>query len=560
MNGETFRGKAFVVNDWYLTAYKPIYVDGEVQGILSVGVKEKDLDLLMEAISEIRIGETGFAYAVDRDGTFVLHPTRMGENLGNPGEVAYIFEQKKGTGFMKNDEGREMVLSFEYYEPFDMVVVANGFVLDFLGDITVTQIFSSVVSSLLMFASIFLILYFILRRFIIKPIQTMTVSFEELAGNEGDLTSRLDVLAEDEIGVLSMRFNDFMESLDVIISEVGRTTVAGARMSEELSASSEESTAALTEIRTNIGNMTERSRVLDEQMAVSRQGAEELASVSTQVREQTESQSSAINESSASIEEMSASIQSVARSMGEKMELTEHLGGLVGKGRSEMEVTSSLIRQVTDSTQVIMDMVQVINQIANQTNLLAMNAAIEAAHAGDQGRGFAVVADEIRKLAESTSSNAKEIGESLKGIVESIHSSEEASERTRDYFLEIVEGIGTVTDAMGEIKTAMNELSAGSTEITTALTDIISASETVRFSTDVIDQKVKLLDENLGGASKISAENRNGMDEIDVGVEEVFKAVQIVNEGSNSNAGNMKAIEDRIGQFKTSAGAGKETE
>lgn len=551
-SGETFFGRAFVVNDWYLTAYEPIVIDREVRGILYVGVKEKDLDLLRQAVEEIRIGQSGYAFAVDRGGEFILHPTLGGTVHESPEWVDGAFESGSGTDYGRNAEGKQTIVTYRVYEPFDLVVAITALTEEFLGEITATQLIASIGSSIVLFIAIFLVLFVILRRFIIRPISAMAESLEELSSDEGDLTRRLAVLADDEIGQLSKGFNRFMDNLDDIIKRVGTATRVGNTMSIQLAASAEQSTAALTQIRSNIRGMAERSRALDKQVEDSRKGADELATASGDVRQQTESQSSAINQSSASIEEMSASIQNVARSMSDRMELTEHLSRLVGRGQEEMDTTSVLINQVTDSTQVIMDMVQVINQIAEQTNLLAMNAAIEAAHAGDQGRGFAVVADEIRKLAESTGSNAREISDSLQGIVDSIHTTEEASGRTQKYFLEIVDGISNVTDAMREIRTTMDELSTGSAEVASALAEIVSSSEAVRHSTDVIDGKVKALDENLSGAAAVSVENRSGMDEMDVGVEEVLKAVQQVSEGSTENAGNMKAIDEKIGQFRTS--------
>lgn len=555
-SGETFLGRAYVVNDWYLTAYEPIYIDGEIKGILYVGVKEKDLSSLRKTVAGIKVGESGYAYAIDRSGFFVLHPTLEGQKYSNSEEadqyVKHLFESGEGVDEVIAIDGRDTLVSYQYYEPFDYIVGITGYPDEFISDFVVTEFVATAISSGAILIIIFFILFIILQRNVLRPIKLMTKSLTALAENEGDLTARLDIISQDEIGELSKQFNHFMANLDGFIGQLGEVTQRGLRVGEMLASSSEESTASLTEIQANVANMAHRSHLLDEQIESSMDGVSKLTSISGNVRLLAESQGAAINQSSASIEEMSASIHNVAHTVSDKMDLTERLKDLVEKGHSEMSTTTSEIRQVADSTQVIMDMLGVINQIAEQTNLLAMNAAIEAAHAGDSGKGFAVVSDEIRKLAESTTKNAKEINLSLKGIVHAITASEEGSVRTGSYFVEMVEGINTVSDNMREIRTAMDELSAGSSEITTALTAIIESSEEVRLSADNIDQKVGSLNENLTNVSSISSENRNGMDEVNQGVDGLFTAMQEVNNGSADNSQNMKIIGSRIGQFKFS--------
>lgn len=549
---DTFFGRAFVVNDWYLTAYEPIIIEGEVQGILYVGVKEKDLSLLHEAVAEFHIGESGYAFAVDHDGNYSIHPTLTDQSHESPEFVDNAFVTERGIVLSTDETGRETLVSYCLYEPFKMIIASKAYTDEFITDFIVGELISTALTSLALLLAVSLILFIVLRRNLLRPISAISRNLEEFASNEGDLTVRLDVASNDEIGVLSSRFNDFLENLDGIIGQVRDMTDSAGNLSNDLAAASEESTAALTEIQANVANMTERSRTLDEHVEESRRGADDLAKISGSVRVQSEAQSTAINESSASIEEMSASIGSISRSVVDKMELTEHLGQLVGKGQEEMSTTATLIRKVTDSTKIIGGMLEVINQIASQTNLLAMNAAIEAAHAGDHGRGFAVVADEIRKLAESTASNAGEISTSLNGIIEAIHSTEESSDKTGAYFDEIVTGISSVLDNMTEIRTAMEELSTGSSQITSALTELIGSSEAVRESAGNIDERARSLDENFRNVGSISTENKDGMEEINSGVAEVFASVQSVNNGSSENVENMKTISERIGKFKTS--------
>ncbi len=366
----------------------------------------------------------------------------------------------------------------------------------------------------------------------------------------GDLTVIAEAKSGDEIGIMSDYFNEFISSLNSMVANIKRVSEKTQVISSDLSSASEQTASAITEMRANIGSMTGKMQKLDEEVGNSKVYAETVRSSIALLGEQISSQASAVEESSAAIEEISTSIQNIARTATEKMKIAVALEETAMNGETEMEETVNVIRKVASSTSVIMEMSSVIQNISSQTNLLAMNAAIEAAHAGDAGKGFAVVADEIRKLAEDSADSARQITQSMNEISEFIHTSETATERTGQTFHEMVVAVKNVAASMEEMKHATDELSMGSSQIVEALGLLVNISEEVKESYHDMDQQVGGIADSMATLNDISTETKLGMEEINVGINEIQSGAQIVSESGSRNAEAVDNLETLIGQFK----------
>ncbi len=364
-----------------------------------------------------------------------------------------------------------------------------------------------------------------------------------------DLTLALQEDKNKQSGVYAM-MKMMVDNLTQLLRQIKFVTDNAKDMSLTLGSTSEEASSTLEEMNINMDNIKDKTFLLDEEINQLNQITNEVKDFIQKVNQHITSQSSAINESSASVEEMSASIQSIAKISEAKLEIANSLEQMSLASEKEMNNTIEIIKKVADSAHVIMEMITVINGIAEQTNLLAMNAAIEAAHAGDAGKGFAVVADEIRKLAESTAKNSKEISNSLKEIINYIQTSEQSTKITGDSFAKIVHGIKEVASSMMEMKTAMQEQALGSGQILQSLGSLVKITETVRSSASEMDEKMFKITSALESVNIIASETKSGMKGLSIGANELSKTAENLLSIGMKNTENISNIESLICQFK----------
>lgn len=269
-----------------------------------------------------------------------------------------------------------------------------------------------------------------------------------------------------------------------LFGELNRSATGSEQVVRKLAAQVGETLAANAEISSRTGETHARVEGLYREVADGAAAVAEIRAAVEELGELVHRQDSVVDASAAAIEQISASIQSVAEVADGKRAAAEELRGLTERGSARVSETERVIAQVSETMGGINATIGVINDIAARTNLLAMNAAIEAAHAGAAGRGFAVVATEIRKLAETTAKNASEIGTTLSELSQAIAAARAASEETGAAFRSIEAGSHTVADAFTEITGSAQELASGAGEVVRSTEALRSISEQIVTSAE----------------------------------------------------------------------------
>lgn len=393
--------------------------------------------------------------------------------------------------------------------------------------------------------------FFIGNSTIIRVIKILSGKLLDISNLNGDLTKKIRIESDDAIGKLINNFNLVMSSLQKIISEIGQTVRKGRDISLNLDASSKASKALMEKIHRHMAEMNTKTETLNEEITRSNESSGKIDVILQDAKKHIFSQSQEINKSYASVEEMIFFIQNIAMITENKMEIIDALHDTAASGQSEMEKTIDVIEKITDSANVIHDILAVINNISAKLNLLAMNAAIEAAHAGEKGRGFAIVAAEIRKLAENTVQNTKEISKSVNAVMDYIKISEASSNKTGEYLDDILSEIEGVNAYMNEIKNAMKEISLIGDKTMASLKVLLVISTTVTDSTKTMTDRVLSIFDSLKTISPLSDNIKYDMTGITASLNDIDATIRAMAASESENLQNISNVESLVNKFKT---------
>ncbi|MGA2547071.1 MAG: HAMP domain-containing methyl-accepting chemotaxis protein [Rectinemataceae bacterium] len=374
-----------------------------------------------------------------------------------------------------------------------------------------------------------------------------------VAGGEGDLSTRVPIIRNDEVSGIAAAFNLFLVRLTGLTDRVRELSISVEEGASKLNGNADQARKEVNSLGTSVEAVLDAVRRQSETVSATEGEISSLLESIDRVAAKVGEQSGFMDQSSAAVSEMAANIASVSRTAEKADDLATALQKASEEGGEALRASIASIAEIEAASRAVRDIIGVISKIAVRTNLLAMNAAIEAAHAGDAGRGFAVVADEVRSLAENAAKSAKEIEILIRGMAEKTERGTGLGDRARKAFDRIRDGVAQTGELVRTIAASMSEQQEGAEEILRSSQSLADGTRLIESLSEGQKVQSKGMEQSMLRIVSASNEIFEAVQEETGATQSLGRLLAMVGEEAGRNHERVIGLEEAVSRFKTGA-------